>query len=194
MRWSNLRRIYSVPTTKGKIEFQQNHLIFIYGFSIYILGCSGAVCNITNHEECKVSASSQGQKCVCKRGFFKENGECRSRPIMITVTFKCTLPFDERLLDLFNPYTIGFINEMKSRLSLTLVLITGSDNIVIVLFFQGSTGVTFDVLLPSNTTQNETTIANNLQNDILQNATLSPYFPVAADPSDTILAVNSKSL
>ena len=149
--------------------------------------------NITNHEECIVS-TSQGAKCVCKRGFSDVNGECRTKPIVISVIFRCTLPFNNNLLDLLNPFTVDFNILLRQRLRVALFLIDFCDTVVVVDIFRGSTVVAFDVLLPSNTTQNETTIRNHMESDIFNNATesLHPYFPVSADPNNTILAINSK--
>ena len=141
-------------------------------------------------------STSQGAKCVCKRGFSDVNGECRTKPIVISVIFRCTLPFNNNLLDLLNPFTVDFNILLRQRLRVALFLNDFSDTVVVVDFSGGSTVVTADVLLPSNTTQNETTIRNSLENEILNNATgiLSPFFPVSADPNNTILAINSKYL
>ena len=165
--------------------------MLLYFFS----GCAGLTCNITNHEECIVS-TSQGAKCVCKRGFSDVNGECRTKPIVISVIFRCTLPFDDNLSDLLDPFTLAFNILLRARLSVALFLNDFCDTIVVVNISEGSTVVTYDVLLPSNTTQNETTIRNHMENDIFNNATesLHPYFPVRADPNNTILAINSKYL
>lgn len=139
-------------------------------------------------------SNSQGAICVCRRGFNNVNGECRTKPIIISVIFRCTLPFEDYFSDLYNSNTIEFNSLLRGRLFTALILVEYCDTVVIANIRNGSTIVTFDVLLPSNTTQNETTIMNNMQSDIFQNSTesLFYYFPIAADPNNTILAINSK--
>ena len=106
-----------------------------------------------------------------------------------------TIVFLDAFLDLFNSITVDTFGSLPSHLFIALRLDSNTTEFVcLVRFFNGSTVVEFDVLLPSNTTIDEPTIRNNLEADIFRNETtqeLFRYFPTQpASVSDTILQVN----
>ena len=124
----------------------------------------------------------------------KREGVCITRPICYSVRLRFTIPFVDYLLDFFNSLTITFINLLQGRLFVALRL-ESSDFVIIVLLYRGSTIAEFDILLPSNTTQNATTIMNNLVDDIFTNSTesLYPYYPTSAgNVSNLLFDINGK--
>ena len=155
---------------------------------IYFSGCDDFSCNPLNHEECKQYNPAQNAQCVCRRGFTARNGVCITRPICFTVRLRFTIPFVDYLLDFFNSLTINFINTLQGRLFVALRL-ESSDFVIIVLLYRGSTIAEFDILLSSNTTQNATSITNNLVDDIFNNSTesLHAYYPTSAGNVSNLL-------
>lgn len=158
----------------------------------FFKGCSELTCSNKNHERC-VESSSQGPSCECRRGFFDVNGECISGPVVINIIVRFTIVFNSNFSDRYHPSTIAFVDELKPRLCRAMEL-SSCSYLVIISISSGSTIVDFEVILPSNTTQTETTLMKNLENDIFNNSTQSlfVYFPTAPDPNNTILEINSK--
>ena len=156
-------------------------------------GCDQLTCDIENREEYKVFSGIP--RCVCKRPFTLRNGVCETRTFCYHVGLRFTMQFDNILLNLFADFTIRFKNLLEIRLY-TALLFWGIEIVNVVEFYSGSTITEFDVLLPANTTETETSIMRNLENDIFSNTTKSlfHYFPTAADANNTFLGVNCNHL
>lgn len=162
---------------------------------MYLLsGCNDISCGL--HERCVEPGFGQNARCMCKRGFRRRRGRCRTLPICFTVQIRLTIPFNILFLNIFSDYTITFIGTFESRFFLALRL-TPSDFVSVFSISQGSTVVAVDVLLQANTTQNATSLRDNLVSDIYQNSTeqLFPYFliPPSSDQNNVILELNRNS-
>ena len=160
-----------------------------------ILGCGDITCSNQKHEVCQQYDTNKNAQCVCKPGFkLNINGKCKTQPIVFKLRIRFTIPFLNYLFDLFDQLTIRFATEMEGRLKIALRL-TRRAIVVIISFRPGSTLTEFMVLMPSNTTENESTIRTKLIDEIYNNATesLYTYFPTPpGDINSTLLEVNGK--
>ena len=161
---------------------------------LILLECNRDTCKGSEHRECVESSFGRPAMCLCRRGLVEVEGVCTTRPICYSVRLKFTLPFLDHLLDLWDTLTINFIAELQGRLFIALRLVSG-EFVYVVRFYSGSTITEVDILLPSNTNQNETTITNNLWADISRNETtqeLFRYYPTALSAvTSAVLQINS---
>ena len=161
----------------------------------FFLACSDIFCG--SNEFCLQNNPAWNAVCRCGHGFRRNrNGVCRARPRIFRMRFRFTLSFNVTFNDFSLSLTISFVSRLKFQLHRALRLSTAAE-IDIIGFSQGSTIADFDVLLPTNATETQDTITNNLVNDIFDNITssnLTEFFPTPPDSvNNTLLGINGKS-